>query len=331
MNVNIYYGGRGMIDDPSLFVVNKINEVLLELKVKVKRYDLHDMKNSITTLPQTLKDVDAVVLATTVEWYGIGSYMQEFLDDCWLYGDKDKIKNIYMFPIVMSKTYGEKEALMTLSNSWDILGGSSMNGISAYVNEDAGFEFNDKYIALIERYAENIYRTISQNVATFPSSSAAIKGSLLKETLQLTPQESEQLSKFVSDDNFVAKQKRDIEELSGMFKEMLGDQERGGDDYYVSSLKNKFSGKPGNKLEFQINISDKKKNILVNIDGVNINIELMPATSADIVLTLTQNVFDDIIYGRMTFQHAFMSGAMKAKGSLSNIRMLDEIFNKEGR
>ena len=36
--------------------------------------------------------------------------------------------------------------------------------------------------------------------------------------MELTPQESEQLSKYVSDDTYVKKQKEDIEELSQMFK-----------------------------------------------------------------------------------------------------------------
>ena len=42
--------------------------------------------------------------------------------------------------------------------------------------------------------------------------------------LPLTPQESEQLSVYVSDDNYVKKQKEDIEELSQMFREMLGNE-----------------------------------------------------------------------------------------------------------
>ena len=33
MNINIYYGGRGIIDDPTLFVINKMQEVLEELHV----------------------------------------------------------------------------------------------------------------------------------------------------------------------------------------------------------------------------------------------------------------------------------------------------------
>ena len=122
MKVNIYYGGRGLLDDPTLYVVNKMQEVLTELRVEVERYNIYEHKNSITTLPQTIKDADGIILATTVEWLGIGGYMQQFLDACWRYGDKEKIAATYMQPIVMSTTYGEREGEITLSNAWEILG-----------------------------------------------------------------------------------------------------------------------------------------------------------------------------------------------------------------
>ena len=95
MKVNIYYGGRGLMDDPTLYVINKMQAVLEELNVRVERYMLCELKNTITTLPQTLKDADGIILATTVEWYGIGGYMQQFLDACWLYADKEKLSKIY--------------------------------------------------------------------------------------------------------------------------------------------------------------------------------------------------------------------------------------------
>ena len=44
MKVNIYYGGRGMVDDPTIFVMGKIQEVLEELNVNVTRYNLYEMK-----------------------------------------------------------------------------------------------------------------------------------------------------------------------------------------------------------------------------------------------------------------------------------------------
>lgn len=93
MKINIYYGGRGMLDDPTLYVINKMQEVLEELNVTVERYNLYEKKNEITTLPLTLKDIDGLVLATTIEWYGIGGYMQQFLDARWLYADKEKLVN----------------------------------------------------------------------------------------------------------------------------------------------------------------------------------------------------------------------------------------------
>lgn len=37
MNVNIYYGGRGLIEDPTLYVLGKIEGVLNELRVNVVR------------------------------------------------------------------------------------------------------------------------------------------------------------------------------------------------------------------------------------------------------------------------------------------------------
>lgn len=135
MKINIYYGGRGLIDDPTLFVINKMQSVLEELHVTVERYNLHEMKNTITTLPQTLKAADGVILATTVEWYGIGGYMQSFLDACWLYADKEKLSKIYMCPIVMATTYGEREGKLNLANAWEILGGLPCSGICGYIED----------------------------------------------------------------------------------------------------------------------------------------------------------------------------------------------------
>ena len=40
MKINIYYGGRGMIDDPAIAVIGRITSVLDELRVNVERYDL---------------------------------------------------------------------------------------------------------------------------------------------------------------------------------------------------------------------------------------------------------------------------------------------------
>ena len=116
MKVNIYYGGRGLMDDPTLYVINKMQEVLEELNVKVERFMLNELKNSITTLPQTLKEADGIILATTVEWYGIGGYMQQFLDACWLYGDPGYVstgfRRVYFGQRCISAYYGCTEKIL---------------------------------------------------------------------------------------------------------------------------------------------------------------------------------------------------------------------------
>ena len=55
-------------------------------------------------------------------------------------------------------------------------------------------------------------------------------------SIELTPQESEQLSVYVSDDVYVKKQKEDIEELTKLFSGML--QNTDGADVKYEFIKN---------------------------------------------------------------------------------------------
>lgn len=327
MNVSIYYGGRGLLDDPTLYVLNKMEEVLRELRVNVERINIYEHKNEIATLPQTMKEADGIILATTVEWLGIGGYMQQFLDACWLYGDKEKIKTTYMQPVVMSTTYGEREGELTLANAWEILGGLPCPGICGYVDDLVSFEMNKDYTMLIEKKAENLYRTISQKMKSLPTSNQAVKQSILRTPqMELTPQESEQLSKYVSDDTFVKTQKKDIESLASIYKELLSDEEHGGDDYYINVFKNSFRPGTAFSCTYMIIVSDKNKTILINVNNDILDVEFGENNNADVIAKLNKAVFDDIVAGKITFHRAFMTGDMTAKGNFRSLRMLDSLF-----
>lgn len=327
MKINIYYGGRGVVDDPAIFVLGKIQEVLAELNVTVERYNLYEQRTQITTLSQTVTEADAIILATTVEWIGMGGYMQMLLDSCWLYADKSKISNVYMFPVVMSKTYGEKEVALSLVNSWEMIGGKVGNGLSAYVDDTTEFEFNSKYVELIEKRTEDIYRTISQKRVCLPSSSLTIKNNVMKDVVSFTPQESEQLSKYAADDTFVKTQKQDIESLASIYKEMLTEQENGGDDYYINIFRDNFKKGVGFTGTYMIMISDKSKNIVMNVNGDSLDVRFGENNSADVIAKLEKNTFEDIVSGQISFHRAFMTGDMTAKGNFRSLRMLDELFS----
>lgn len=328
MKINIYYGGRGLLDDPTLYVVGKMEEVLKELRVTVERYNIYENKNSISTLPQTLKDVDGIILATTVEWLGIGGYMQQFLDACWLYGDKEKIKTTYMQPIVMSTTYGEREGESTLMNAWEILGGLPCSGICGYVDDLVSFEMNHDYSLIIEKKAENLYRTISQKQKGLPTSNQAVTRTILRtQQMELTPQESEQLSQYVADDSYVKKQKEDIEELTSMFKDKLNEQQPDAQMEYIIDLKAHFVAQSDFSATYLFMIEGKKKPLVISVANDELNCYYgQEDENVDVFAKLSSEVMDSIVAGRMTFQRAFMTGEMTAKGNFKTLRMLDQIF-----
>lgn len=326
MKINIYYGGRGLIDDPTLFVVNKMQAVLEELHVNVERYNLHELKNTITTLPQTLKSADGVILATTVEWFGIGGYMQSFLDACWLYADKEKLSKIYMCPIVMATTYGEREGKLNLANAWEILGGLPCSGICGYI-EDVELLENEDYIRLIEKKAENMYRTINQKVPSLPASNQAVKQKVnMTKNADLTPQETEQLSRYASDDAYVQKQKEDISELASMFRDMMGVSEKDNTSDYISEFEQAFHAEAGTDVTYLMQIDGKKLPLYIVVEGPELKCTYKEAPKSDVEIFITDKILSSIVKGNMTFQRAFMAGDMRMKGDYKALRLLDTLF-----
>ena len=326
MKINIYYGGRGIIEDPTLFVINSVTQVLEELRVDVERYNLYDEKNNISTMPKTLKDVDGIILAVHVEWMGIGGLMQQFLDACWLYGDKELMSRIYMMPIVMSSTYGERDAENTLVKSWELLGGIPVDGLCAYVENTTAFETNTSALKKIEKKAEEMYRAISQKNGAFPNSSVEIRKKVLKtKSPKLTPQESEQLSEYISDDNYVKKQKEDIEELASLFKGLLGEPDDSYDNI-IETFRNAFDSGVQFAASYIIKLEDIDKELFIRINCGVLECKYECDSRVDVYIRTRLPVLQDIYLGKKNCQGAFMSGAVTAKGNFNTLRMLDNVF-----
>ena len=315
------------MDDPTLFVVNKMKEVLEELRVVVEQFQLYELKNNITTLPQSLKDVDGVILATTVEWYGIGGYMQQFLDSCWLYGDKEKISKIYMLPIVMSTTYGERDGKLNLTTAWEILGGLPCEGICGYIADTAVLEENEEYIRIIEKKAENLYRTINQKMACLPTSNQAVKQKIaITKNINFTPQESEQLSQYVSDDTYVQRQKADIQELASMFRDMMGSSEKEDTTEFLKDIQEHFKPQPGLAGNYKIVIEEKKTPLIIEVNGGNLQCYYGEGNRVDVEMQMPKEALNDIVSGKNTFQASFMAGDMRMKGDFKALRALDQVL-----
>ena len=69
MKINVYYGGRGLLDDPTLYVLKKMEDVLRELRVNIERFNIYEHKNEIATLPlflpQRLSGWESVVICSS--------------------------------------------------------------------------------------------------------------------------------------------------------------------------------------------------------------------------------------------------------------------------
>ena len=351
MKVNIYYGGRGLIEDPALYVIKKITQVLKELRVNVDKYNLFEDKNNITILPNTFKEADGIILVASVEWTGIGGYLQQFLDACWLYGDKTKLSSLYTMPVVISTTYGERDAYFSLHRAMDILGVLPVNGICAYVEDRIDFETNNDYTYLIEKRTEDLYRSISKKAATFPSSIGVVKENVFPTTgIDLTPQESEQLSKYVSDESYVKKQKEDIEELASLFKDMLGESETEeeaetddwtsvvpeaetkqnakliDDDRFIPEIKAAFCPIDNVALSYSVEFTDRNRTLVISLNGNSLSCYYGEHPGSNIVAKTDSATFEKIVKGELTFQTAFMAGSLTAQGNFKVLRSFDTLF-----
>lgn len=327
MKINIYYGGRGLIEDSTIYVINKLTEVLKDIRVDVTRYNLYEEKDSINVLPKTLQDVDGVILAIPVEWMGIGGFMQQFLDACWLYGDKTKLRNQYMLPVVIGTTYGEKEAELTLIKAWELLGGMACSGLTAYVEDYVEFETNPDYTAIIEKRAEDLYRTINQKAKRLPTSDNIVKRhNIRNSTLLLTPQENEQLSMYVSDDTYVKKQKEDIDELTQIFKDMLGKGSYEDSGLYINEIKESFVPIEEFEGTYSINIDETDKRLVIEVNKDQLSCYYGERNQVDLAMSVRKESFNNIIKGRTTVQKSFMSGELTAKGNFKLLKMFDQMF-----
>ena len=232
-----------------------------------------------------------------------------------------------MCPIVMSTTSGEREAKTQLALAWEILGGLPCSGLCGYVEDMVSFELNQSYQTLIEKKAENLYRTISQKQVSLPSSNQAVKNLVGTTTnIPLTPQETEQLSQYVSDETYVQKQKEDISELASYFKDRLAAGEVDENTVYINDLNAHFSPHGSINACYKFMIKERKKPLMVEIKSSELNCYYGDSDKFDVLCKVTSDVMNSIIAGRMTFQRAFMSGEMQVKGDFKMLRQLDEVF-----
>ena len=84
-------------------------------------------------------------------------------------------------------------------------------------------------------------------------------------------------------------------------------------------------------MVYRFDIEGKNQPLVLKIQGGELSCEYKAREEADmeeadVTAKMTSEVMDHILAGRSTFQGAFMTGDMTAKGNFKTLRTLDEIF-----
>ena len=113
-----------------------------------------------------------------------------------------------------------------------------------------------------------------------------------------------------------------------MFKEMLwGDEEQ--DTEFIDNLKRNFVPVDGFKANYDIRFTDKNSTLVINVSGDKLNCYYGEIESPDVLVTTNKDSFKKIIDANISFQSAFMSGVITAKGNFNTLRMFDSVFRFE--
>ena len=131
---------------------------------------------------------------------------------------------------------------------------------------------------------------------------------------------------YVSDDSYVKKQKEDIEELSQLFKEMLTNGNGEAGQEFIKNLKANFHPLENFAASYVIELSDSKKTLVIEVNNKSLKCYYGEKPDADVIAKTTRAVMNRLVNGRITFQGAFMSGELTAKGNFKTLRTFDQIF-----
>ena len=117
--------------------------------------------------------------------------------------------------------------------------------------------------------------------------------------------------------------------MTSLFRDMLDEEGMDNEEEYLASFKRVFKPQEGFQAEYSFDIEEKRKKLILSVDGSKLECGYGICERPDVEVQLGKAAMEDIVNGRMTFQRAFMSGSMKAKGDFKLLRSLDQLFNFE--
>jgi putative sterol carrier protein len=111
-----------------------------------------------------------------------------------------------------------------------------------------------------------------------------------------------------------------------MFKDMLGKASSEEKEPFIKELESHFVPQTDFSANYSLAIDGFKNSLLLIVNNDKLSVSYGKREDIDVYAKLSFDVMQAIVDGRMTFQRAFMTGEMSAKGNFKTLRMLDQIF-----
>ncbi len=340
MDIIIIYGGNGLADDISLAAIKRIHAVFKELEVSVKEYSL-SLEDNIEEIIRDIKNSQGVVIATTVEWLGIGGRLQTFLDRCYHAGQKAVFADKYLMSVVLTRINGERDANLYIQKAWDILGGREGISLCGRVEKFVDLETDQTIKSIVDKKTEDFYRIINQKRMSLPISTTSISHPTSQSYVAAAGETHNIFSQVVCDDTplqqpieedpIKIKQRKDIEELSDLFKSKLQTENEltgNADNHYLNKLEQAYVGRdPDLHCTYNICLTDKpNSDIVLKIQSGMLKTYMGKDQMAQVVMEMDTSTFERILIGKLTAQRGFLTGQLKAKGNFTILYEFDHLF-----
>lgn len=308
--------GADSEETPATYALHRAAEVFTELGLTVETYKLAE--SSDEEVLQALIQAAGAVIGVTVEWYGIGSRLQRLLESCYAAQPQAILAEMPLFAIVFSRNGYEREAAAYLTQAWRLLGGWQGTEITGVFADRSDLTENAAALEVVEKKAEQFFRYGLNQSYQLPQSAQSEQSRQAAGEAAPTP-ETER----------VQKEKANVKALSHKLQAKLEQKTRQTKQSLAELILQNYVGGSDREYRLQLMVKDKPAEntfVLIKKTGV-----YAYAGEEDAILTLfaEEEMLRRCLLGELSFQKAFMTGQLSAKGELTLLYKLEGFFRGE--
>ena len=340
-----------------------VEEVLLD-NYNIEYYYGKTNKD-IKLIANKINDSEGVIFVSNTILGAPSGIIKVFLENLTHLSYKNSIEGKYGFSVCFTDAFGERENAEYILKAWEMLGGIEGGKLPLWIKDIEGLKSIREGI---EKKVEAFYKIFRQPGHKLPSSynqsittttndkkisNWTVPKIEIAEDLSEDAKEEAIKIKASPFEDFSREQEKDIKELTDFFKQQMFStgQEQSINEYGIYTkpsplpvVENKKTCKQMTQNlphyfqphlasdflgSFQFNITGTENfNCYIVVDKGECSYFDGIKEDADINITIEDDIWVDILKGKISAQKAFMTGQLKVRGNFVLLNKLDQLFKK---